>query len=245
MTLEYITAAQTGDFATLKHLLDIYNPDLASDEFMIKAADVKKSSYVITASFTNSDTVTGIMPTLYQDYFLIEQIVATSKGLLHVNPVGEYTYRVTDPVALGTINDGGTYNVEDTAECLYKKVVVIGSLSYELLAYAAHGSDVATVQKLLDLGCCPNSNTTKQRNFASNVAISRGMSTSNAKYDKFSSDSRALLNAVRANKLDVVEALINFACPCCGGKGAKISLNILAEANKSTDAIKVYLKGVI
>lgn len=90
------------------------------------------------------------------------------------------------------------------------KGIVTNSVGNMLSAYIAYFRSSSDMQKILDLGCCPN---------------------------KYSVESRPLINAIKQEKFDMVKTLVNYICHCsaCNGSGVKITNNAIKLSSSNKD----------
>lgn len=107
---------------------------------------------------------------------------------------------------------------------------ILNSVAHDLGCYVAHYCDCADMEKLLSLGVCPNINHKSSTEYSIKYRASVGIPVIGI--DKYYADSRPLLNAIDQHKEDMVDLLLNYACPCCNGQGAKATLNLLDKAQE-------------
>ena len=107
---------------------------------------------------------------------------------------------------------------------------VVGSVSHVLVCYVAKYGVCVDMDKILPFGCCPNS---KMKASTEMTVQAKGqMGIPVFTIDKYYADSRPLFNAIDEHKEDMVDLLLNYACPCCNGKGAKATQNLLDKAKE-------------
>lgn len=107
---------------------------------------------------------------------------------------------------------------------------VTGSVAHVLVCYVAKYGACAQMNKILLLGGCSNS---QMKAAAELTALVKGQMRMPAfSIDKYYADSRPLFNAIDQSKEDMVDLLLNYACPCCNGKGAKATQNLLDKAKE-------------
>lgn len=115
-------------------------------------------------------------------------------------------------------------------------MTVTGSVAHVIGCYVSHYGEGTELKRVLDLGCCSNSNM-RQSTELSMLTRTRS-SMPFVAIDKYYADSRPLINAITQGKLDMVSLLINHPCPCCAGQGAKITPTILSLAEECASAHK-------
>lgn len=257
IAIDLYKAATEKDWDTLDSLLD--GVDLSEDRFKIKADDVEVKAQPIIATVTGDDTFTGTLPHITaKGYQLVQQIHNTGNGQISVNPDGSYQYKVTKPSILKVLSSGGTYKIKDSVSLTHKKNIAITSISHQLITRAASHAPVEIVAKLLQSGCCPNSNTKDYTEYGLRVRQIQGLSegiedkhkdSDHAKdHERNTSlccESRPLYNAIRNKRPDIAQALIDHSCPCCGGKGAVVSERLISEAEAMKSTVLGTLKNAI
>jgi len=107
---------------------------------------------------------------------------------------------------------------------------ITGSVAHVLVCYVAKYGSCAEMGKILPLGCCPNSNMRAATELTLETRTQIGMPTIGI--DKYYVESRPLFNAIDEHKEDMVDLLLNYACPCCNGAGAKATQNLLDKAQE-------------
>jgi len=233
-----IDAAQEKRLRDLMALIDEYQPSLAHEDFKIKAKDSVKKSITLLYKNVEQVQISGqVQPSTIDGYQLsVEQKYKTIKGVFVVNPAGEWTYTITNQPMIDTISNDGSVTINETVMFSYFKDITINSVAHILSAYVAHYCPCEDMQKILDLGCCPNSNNANSQKIG--LSATQGFSNHQALPDKYAGESRALVNAIKQGKLDMAETLINHSCPCCNGAGAKVTQNLIDLAQElKQDAI--------
>jgi hypothetical protein len=249
LAIDLQVAAVEQDWDEVSALLDLNAPDLSSSDYQIRVTDKEFKKYPIFNKDLSTNTFSGSIPAATANgYQAVPQTLQTAKGVITIAPGGNYTYIVTDTDILRQIA-GDTYNFKDQVEVTYAKEIVISSISHQLISRAAYSAPVSVVQKLLEYGCCPNSNTKAYNDFSVKTSASIGVnSVSDGKYrgraldnQRVCCESRPLLNAIRRSSSETAEALINHSCPCCGGGGAVVSTVLVEEAKKVGGELETFI----
>lgn len=229
-----IDAAQEKRFIDLMGLIDDHQPDFTHDDFNIKAKDSTKKEINLLYKNVQLVKISGqIQPGTIDGYQLaVKQKYKAIKGVFVVNPAGDWEYTITNQPMIDMIGLGDSVTINETVMFFYFKDIVINSVGALVSAYVAQYRSSSDMQKILNLGCCPNSNNANSQNLG--LSAVKNFSSHQAVPDKYALDSRPLLNAIKRQDIDMVETLINHQCPCCNGDGATITDNLisLAEPNK-------------
>lgn len=236
-----INAAQNKNFPELMSLLNEHSPDLSQDDFKIKVPHIIEKKHVIIDKDVRAAQINGsVLSTTVDGYQLTGQVHKTKPGAYVVNPAGDWTFTITTVPILQKLAAGGSTVIHEEINLSYSKQVVITSVAHVLTAYVAYYCSCGDMQKVLDLGACPNSNNANSQNIG--LSAAKNFISHQAVPDKYAGESRSLVNAIKQGKLDMAETLINHACPCCSGAGAKVTQNLIDLAQElKQDAIHQIL----
>lgn len=157
------------------------------------------------------------------------------------------------------------YNLSTTVDVTYRKEAKLPLVMHQLITRACAGAPCSTVKKLLDLGCCPNSNTHEYERLSQGMRAAKGMTSdispsqskeanpiaikkkiaTREENKDLKSESRPLINAIKGGCKDVAQILIDHQCPCCNGKGAQITDKILEVCDKAKNAAGIHIKSLV
>lgn len=203
----------------LMSLLDEHQPDIRCDEFSMKAKHQVQRTFSIFKKGITDTTLSGVFPTSVEGGYTLLPVNKKMKlGRLLLSESGEYTYTL-EKGALSAVSRGEAVSINEKIVLSYSKELAIDSVSAMVSAYVSYYCDATDMKKVLDMGCCPNHNNTNAELAASSQDGYPGA-------DKYSSESRPLLNAIMRGEQDVMETLISHSCPCCNGDGARLTENI-------------------
>ena len=203
--------------------------DLSHDDFkQISSHSIKRNVSVYDKQLTDTTINGNINVTINDDYNLVEHVYKGKHGSLSVLSSGNYIYTVTNNAMLDLIAQSQSIVIKEDITISYTKKITIDSVSAMIAAYVAYHCDAVDMQKVLDIGCCPNHN-------LSDAELVSSVARDYPGPDKYSFDSRPLLNAIKRGDNAVAQTLINHNCPCCNGAGAKVTSNLVDLAPNGTD----------
>jgi hypothetical protein len=239
---ELIGAAQDRRFDDLIKLIDDHQPDFSNDDFKIKVKHSVRKEINLLYKNVNQITISGqVSSSTASGYQLaIPQQFACKKGIFNLSHTGLWTYTITNQQMIDKISNKESVVINDKVGFSYFKDVTINSAGSTVSAYIAAFCSHADMEKILSLGCCPNSSNTNSQEIG--LSATSKFSNHQATPSKLSNDSRPLINATRRGCIDMVNVLINYSCDCCSGSGAKATDNIIELAVAGSDVHSALLK---
>ena len=218
-----IDAAYRKNINLLMQIIDENQPDFSSDDFKIKSFDKTKISIRILNKDVRSSVISGyVQPCINKDWYIFPQSFKGKDGVFSVNSQGEWLFNITNSVLLDKIKESMPVIVNESIDVFYQKPIEMASISHEILCYICAYRSEIDVQKVLNLGACPNFGSKFMGKLSRIAGIYK---------DAAGGGSMPLLNSVRRNNEKIVEVLIDHSCTCCGGNGAKITDSIIKESH--------------